>query len=374
MNRRLFLSVVGLLIAGGIVAQPSISNHTYSQVEKKVLKIGYFPNINHAQAVIGIGNGDYQKALGNNIEIKPFVFSAGPSAIEALLAKQVDVAYVGPNPAINGYVVSDGKNVKIISGVSSGGAIFVVRNDSGINSAKDFAGKKFASPQLGNTQDVALRKYLLDNGYKTKDKGGNVEILPVKNADILTLLLKKEIDGAWVPEPWGEKLIKEGNSRLFLDERTLWPDKKFVTANIIVNPEYLQQNPEVVRKLLEAHVNETLWINSHKAEALKAFNAELKSLTGQTIPDEELSEAFSRLELTYDPIKQSLFKSASDAFNVGFLGKIKPDLSGIYDLTILNQVLKKKGLQEIDGINVAANLTDNTNKSALVNVTNKPLQ
>jgi NitT/TauT family transport system substrate-binding protein len=141
MNRRLFLSVVGLLIAGGIVAQPSISNHTYSQVEKKVLKIGYFPNINHAQAVIGIGNGDYQKALGNNIEIKPFVFSAGPSAIEALLAKQVDVAYVGPNPAINGYVVSDGKNVKIISGVSSGGAIFVVRNDSGINSTKDFAGK-----------------------------------------------------------------------------------------------------------------------------------------------------------------------------------------------------------------------------------------
>lgn len=374
MNRRLFLSVVGLLIAGGIVAQPSISNHTYSQVEKKVLKIGYFPNINHAQAVIGIGNGDYQKALGNNIEIKPFVFSAGPSAIEALLAKQVDVAYVGPNPAINGYVVSDGKNVKIISGVSSGGAIFVVRNDSGINSTKDFAGKKFASPQLGNTQDVALRKYLLDNGYKTKDKGGNVEILPVKNADILTLLLKKEIDGAWVPEPWGEKLIKEGNSRLFLDERTLWPDKKFVTANIIVNPEYLQQNPEVVRKLLEAHVNETLWINSHKAEALKAFNAELKSLTGQTIQDEQLSEAFSRLELTYDPIKQSLFKSASDAFNVGFLGKSKPDLSGIYDLTILNQVLKKKGLQEIDGINIAAKLTDNMNKSALVNVTNKPLQ
>jgi len=345
MNRRLFLSVVGLLIAGGIVAQPSISNHTYSQVEKKVLKIGYFPNINHAQAVIGIGNGDYQKALGNNIEIKPFVFSAGPSAIEALLAKQVDVAYVGPNPAINGYVVSDGKNVKIISGVSSGGAIFVVRNDSGINSTKDFAGKKFASPQLGNTQDVALRKYLLDNGYKTKDKGGNVEILPVKNADILNLL----------------------------DERTLWPDKKFVTANIIVNPEYLQQNPEVVRKLLEAHVNETLWINSHKAEALKAFNAELKSLTGQTIPDEQLSEAFSRLELTYDPIKQSLFKSASNAFNVGFLGKSKPDLSGIYDLTILNQVLKKKGLQEIDGINVAAKLTDNTNKSALVNVTNNSL-
>ena len=192
MNKRLFLSVVGLLIAGGILAQHSISNHTYSQVKKKELKIGYFPNINHAQAVIGIGNGDYQKALGNNIEIKPFVFNAGPSAIESLLAKQVDVAYVGPNPTINGYVVSDGKNVKIISGVSSGGAIFVVRNDSGINSTKDFAGKEVCLSSVGNTQDVALRKYLLDNGYKTKEKVEMLKVFPVKNADILTLLLKKE--------------------------------------------------------------------------------------------------------------------------------------------------------------------------------------
>jgi len=373
MNRRLFVSILGLLIAAGIVAQPSISNHGFSQ-DKKVLRIGYFPNINHAQAVIGIGNGDYQKVLGTNIEIKPYIFNAGPSAIEALLAKQVDVAYVGPNPAINGYVVSEGKSVKIIAGASSGGAVLVVRSDSGINSVKDFAGKKFASPQLGNTQDVALRKYLLDNGYKTKEKGGNVEVLPVKNADILTLMLKKEIDGAWVPEPWGEKLIKEGNGRLFLDERTLWPDNKFVTANIIVNPQYLQENPDVVRKLLEAHVNETQWINSHRAEALKTFNTELKRLTGQTIPDEQLSAAFSRLEITYDPLKQSLFKSASDAFDVGFLGKTKPDLSGIYDLNLLNEVLMKKGLQTINDIKVDLKITNSTKKSDLVNVTNNSTQ
>jgi len=373
MNRRLFVSILGLLIAAGIVAQPSISNHGFSQ-DKKVLRIGYFPNINHAQAVIGIGNGDYQKVLGTNIEIKPYIFNAGPSAIEALLAKQVDVAYVGPNPAINGYVVSEGKSVKIIAGVSSGGAVFVVRSDSGINSVKDFAGKKFASPQLGNTQDVALRKYLLDNGYKTKEKGGNVEVLPVKNADILTLMLKKEIDGAWVPEPWGEKLIKEGNGRLFLDERTLWPDNKFVTANIIVNPQYLQENPDVVRKMLEAHVNETQWINSHRAEALKTFNTELKRLTGQTIPDEQLSAAFSRLEITYDPLKESLFKSANDAFDVGFLGKTKPDLSGIYDLNLLNEVLMKKGLQTINDIKVDLKITNSTKKSDLVNVTNNSTQ
>ena len=334
-----------LLIAGFIVTPQANAQLT----QKKTLRLGYFPNITHAQAVIGVGNGDYQKVLGDNIELKPFTFNAGPSATEALLANQIDATYIGPNPTVNGYVVSQGTADRVISGAASGGAVFVVRNDSGIQSTKVFAGKKFASPQLGNTQDVALRKYLLDKGYKTKDKGGNVEVLPVKIPDILTLFLKKEIDGAWVPEPWGEKLIKEGNGRLFMDERTLWPGGKFVTANIIVNPEYLRNNPDVIKKLLEAHVNETQWINSHKDEALKTFNIDLKKLTGQTIPDDQLKQAFSRLELTYDPLKETLIKSANDAFDVGFLGKTRPDLNGIFDLKILNEVLKEKGLQTIAG-------------------------
>jgi NitT/TauT family transport system substrate-binding protein len=334
-----------------------------------VFRLGYFPNITHGQAVIGVGNGDYQKVLGDNIELKTFTFNAGPSAIEALFAKQVDATYIGPNPTVNGYVVSQGKDVRVIAGASSGVAVFVVRNDSGIQSPKDFAGKKFASPQIGNTQDVALRKYLLDNGYKTKDKGGNVEVLPVKNPDILTLFLKKEIDGAWVPEPWGEKLIKEGNGKLFLDERTLWPDGKFVTANIIVNPEYLRSNPDVIMKFLEAHVNETQWINNHKQDALKTFNIELKRLTGQTIPDDQLKEAFSRLELTYDPLQQTLIKSANDAFDVGFLGKTRPDLTGIFELNILNQVLKDEGLENITS--TSANQTLSTNNASASNATEK---
>ena len=370
MNKRVFLSIVSLLIIAGIVVQPSISNHGYAQVpQKKVFRLGYFPNITHGQAVIGVGNGDYQKVLGDNIELKTFTFNAGPSAIEALFAKQVDATYIGPNPTVNGYVVSQGKDVRVIAGASSGGAVFVVRNDSGIQSPKDFAGKKFASPQIGNTQDVALRKYLLDNGYKTKDKGGNVEVLPVKNPDILTLFLKKEIDGAWVPEPWGEKLIKEGNGKLFLDERTLWPDGKFVTANIIVNPEYLRSNPDVIKKFLEAHVNETQWINNHKEDALKTFNIELKRLTGQTIPDDQLKEAFSRLELTYDPLQQTLIKSANDAFDVGFLGKTRPDLTGIFELNILNQVLKDKGLESITS--TSANQTLSTNNASASNAAQK---
>ncbi len=354
------------LIIVGFLVIPSLSNHAYSQgPQKKVFRLGYFPNITHGQAVIGVGNGDFKKVLGNNIELKPYLFNAGPSAIEALFAKQIDAAYVGPNPAINGYVISQGKDVRIVSGASSGGAVFVVRNDSGIQSTKDFAGKKFATPQLGNTQDVALRKYLLDNGYHTKEKGGNVTVIPVKNPDILTLMLKKEIDGAWVPEPWGEKLIKEANARLFLDERTLWPDGKFVTVHIVTSPEYLQSNPDVIRKLLEAHINETSWIKSHKEEALKTFNTELKKLTGQTIPEDQLRVAFSRLNLTYDPVKQSLFTSANDAFDIGFLGKTRPDLSGIYDLKLLDAVLTEKGLQPLDDMVTTSGNSSTDNASAI---------
>ena len=311
------------------------------------MRIGYFPNINHAQAVIGLGNGDFQRALGDDVEVRTQIFNAGPSAIEALFADQIDVTYIGSNPAINGYVVSNGEGLRIISGAASGGAVFVVRNDAGINSVTDLANKKFASPQLGNTQDVALRKYLLDNGYKTKEKGGNVEVLPVENADILTLMIKKDIQGAWVPEPWGARLVKEANGRIFLDERELWPDGEFVTAHIVARTDYLEKNPRIISKLLEAHIDETKWINENPGEAMRLFNVELQRLTGKTIPVDEFEEGFSRMTLTWDPIKESLFQSANDAFEIGFLGDKRPDLSKIYDLTILNQVLKEKGLAEI---------------------------
>jgi NitT/TauT family transport system substrate-binding protein len=327
------------------------SNTSTGSSSVKTLHIGYFPNINHAQAVVGFGNGDFQKALGKNVNIQTTVFNAGPSAIEALLAKKIDVTYVGPNPAINGYVVSDGKDLKIIAGASSGGASFVVRNDAGINSPKDFAGKKFASPQLGNTQDISLRSYLIKNGFKTTDQGGNVAVVAVANPDILTLFLKKQLDGAWVPEPWATRLVKEANGRIFLDERSIWPGGKFVTANIAVSTDYLKNNPDVVSKLLAAHINETLWINNYKDEAVQAFNTQTKKLTGKAIAEDELKQAFSRIDFTYDPLKLSLFQSANNAYDLGFLakGKPHPDLSGIFDLTILDQVLKSKGLTPIGG-------------------------
>ena len=343
----------------------------------KTLRIGYFPNVNHAQAIIGLKNGDFQKILNSNdntskseqnkININEFVFSDGPSALEALFGGQIDVAYVGPNPAISGYVASGGKDgLRIISGAASGGASFVVRNDAGIQSVKDLGGKKFASPQLGNTQDISLRKYLVNNGYKTAENGGNVTVVPTKPSDIFTLMLKKQIDGAWVPEPWATRLVNEANGKIFVDERDLWPPQgKFVTANIIVRTDYLNQNPDVIKKLLEAHVNETLWINNHLNsdknnstfndktinQVVNAFNNGLKKMTGKTISDDELKQSFSRMDFTYDPLKQSLYKIADDANSLGFISDSKVNklnITGIYNLQILNSVLKEKGLGTID--------------------------
>jgi NitT/TauT family transport system substrate-binding protein len=359
MEKRIINVVLSIAIAVTLVAALIPTPALSQEEQKKTLRIGYFPNINHAQAVIGLGRGDFQKALGDNVEVKTQIFNAGPAAMEGLLANQIDVSYIGPGPTINGYVRSDGQALRVISGSASGGAAFVVRNDSGINSAQDLANKKFATPELGNTQDIALRNYLLDNGFNTKEKGGNVEVLTVKNPDIVTLFLTKQIDGAWVPEPWAETLVKEAGGKILVDERDLWPpDGKFVTANIIVRSEYLQNNPDVIKKLLEAHINETNWIDSNKTAAIAPFNVELEKLTGKTLTEDILNASLSRMDFTYDPIRLSLFQDAADAYNLGFLPE-NPDLSGIYDLTILDQVLQERGLPSVSGLNATStNATD----------------
>jgi NitT/TauT family transport system substrate-binding protein len=336
----------------------SNNNNNGLSSQSRTLRIGYFPNLNHAQAVIGLQqDGDFQKILNinsnnttKNVEVESYVFNAGPSAIEALFGGQIDVAYVGPNPAINGYLASNGQGLRVISGAASGGASFVIRNDSGIKSVNDLGGKKFASPQLGNTQDVSLRKFLVDNGFNTADNGGNVTVVPVTPADILTLMLKKEIDGAWVPEPWATRLVKEANGRIFVDERELWPpDGRFVTANIIARTDYLNENPDIVKQFLQAHINKTIWLNENKdQEAITAFNGALKKITGKTIPDDEIRDALTRLEFTFDPVEESLFKIADNAYELGYLdnGGSRSDLSNIFDLTILNDILAGMGEKE----------------------------
>jgi NitT/TauT family transport system substrate-binding protein len=349
MTKKNTPKIFGTIVILLLVSSFSGYGHNAFASESNVLRIGYFPNITHAPAVIGIGNGDFQKKL-RDVKIEPHVFNAGPAAIEAIFANQVDVAYVGPGSAINGYAKSDG-GLRIISGVASGGASFVVRTDAGIQSPQDFVGKKFSSPQLGNTQDIALRNYLLSNGYKTSDNGGSVTVQPAANPDIVSMMLKKDIDGAWVPEPWVTTLLHQTNAKILVDERDLWSNGKFVTTNIVVRPEFLKDHQDSVKKLLEANVNEINRINSNPDQARQSFNTEIEKLTSKTIPDTQLKESFSRLELTSDPIETSLYTDAENQYKIGFLDS-KPDLSGIYDLTLLNQVLKEKGSQSSTDVNV----------------------
>ena len=368
-GRQIILVFTMIITTIALISAPiSIASAQSLGDEKKTLRIGYFPNITHSQAVIGLNNGDFQKTLGDNVTVETFRFNAGPSAIESLLADRIDATYIGPNPAINGYLLTGGKDLRVISGASSGGASFIVRNDSGIETVNDLGGKKFASPQLGNTQDVALRKYLIDNGFNTVENGGNVTVLPIANADILTVFLKGEIDGAWVPEPWATRLVQEAGGKVFVDEKSLWPDGKFVTGNLIVRTDYLEKNPEIIKKLLEAHVDETLKINNDTAAAAKEFNTQLKKLTGQEISESVLDKAYSNLELTYDPLKLTLFKSANDAYDLGFIekGKDRPNLSGIYDTTLLNEVLAEKGLQSIDDTGAINNATNSTSSGEAI--------
>ena len=312
------------------------------------VRLGYFPNITHSQAIIGVADGSFRRALADKAELEVRVFNAGPSAIEALFAGQLDLAYVGPNPAINGYCRSKGRALRVVAGATSGGAVLVVRSDAGITEPAQFAGRKIASPQLGNTQDVALRSWLARQGLELTERGGTTQVLPVANPDILTLFRRKEIDGAWVPEPWGARLVHEAGGRLFLDERRLWPDGRFVTAVVVVATDFLERHPKLVSAWLRAHVELTERINADPAAARLQVNAEIKRLTGQWLPSAELEDAWSRLTPSYDPMRSSLVASADAAYRLGFLGDTPPDLSRIYDLTLLNQVLRARGRSPVE--------------------------
>jgi NitT/TauT family transport system substrate-binding protein len=323
-----------LLSACGTPAGPG-------QGDETVLRVGFFPNITHSQALIGLSRGDFQEAVGPDVRIETFQFNAGPSAIEALFAGEIDMTYIGPNPAINGFVQSNGEALRIISGATSGGAAFIVRPEAGIHTPSDLHGRTLATPQLGNTQDVALRNYLLANGLDTVERGGDVEIVPTENSQILNLFRLGQIDGAWVPEPWASRLIVEGGGELFLDERDLWPDGDFVTAHIIASPALLEQRPDLVRKWLEAHVAVTEWAADYPDEAQLLLNDEIERLTGKRLDAQVIEFAWSRMRPTWDPISASLLASAEAAFHAGFL-KEEPDLDGIYDLRLLNEVLQAR--------------------------------
>ena len=306
------------------------------------IRIGHFPNITHVQPVVGRSLGTFEKRMNAAIDWK--TFNAGPSEMEALLAGQIDIAFVGPNPAVNAFLRSKGKALRIIAGSASGGAALVVPKDSLCGVARDFKGKRLASPELGNTQDVALKHWLKSNGL---DPGRDVHVIPIKNPDILMLFQQKKLDGAWVPEPWVSRLLQEGGGRILLDERQLWPEGKYPTTVVAVRTEYYERNRSLVKKFLEASVEVTEWIQSHPAEAKKQFNSMLKQLVSRPMPDSLLAEAFSRVTVTCDPLAGPLLTSAANALELGYLPRntdLSGGIKGLIDVSLLNEVLKKKSL------------------------------
>jgi sulfonate transport system substrate-binding protein len=332
------LVTLATLVAVALAA-PTIAGAAPKQ-DRVALRLGYFPNVTHATAIVGVESGLFEEKLGNRAQLETSTFNAGPQVVEALNSDALDASYIGPNPAINAFAQSGGEAIRIVSGATSGGAFLVVKPD--IKNAKHLKGKKVASPQLGNTQDVALRTWLKKKGLKTDTAGGgDVSIVPQENAQTLDLFRQGEIDGAWVPEPWATRLVQEGGGKVLVDERKLWPEGRYVTTHLIVRTEFLDDHPDAVKKLLEGHVAANDLINNDTARAEQLVAQGIDKTTGKPIAPELVTASFQNLVFTNDPVASSLRKSAKDAEAVGLLKPVS--LKGIYNLKLLNQVLKQQG-------------------------------
>ena len=318
------------------VAAPPVERLAYTEPATE-LRLGYFANVTHASAVYGVGAGTFSDELGST-ELKTQVFGAGPAAVEALFAGSLDAAYLGPNPAINGFVKSRGAALRIVAGATSGGAALVVRAD--IDDPQQLRGQKLASPQTGGTQDVALRTWLRDQGFTVdEDGGGDVVIRAQESSQTLSEFQAGRIAGAWVPEPWASRLVLEGGGRVLVDEADLWPGGRFVTTHLVVRTEFLEDHPRSVEALLRGQLAANEQIAADPARAKAVVNGQLEELTGKALQQETIDRAFAHIEVTADPVASSLASSADNAVRTGLVEEA--NLTGIYDLTLLRRVLSR---------------------------------
>lgn len=340
--------VIGIagLVAVGLAACVSSAG---ASEDGSSVQLGLFPNVTHAPALVGIEEGFFADRLGDGAELDTFTFDSGTEAIEAMLSGALDITFIGPNPAINAYARSDGAAIRIVAGSTSGGSFLVVRPQ--ITSIEQLRGTTLATPSLGNTQDVALRAWLADNGFETTPEGGgDVTIVPQKNSTTLEAFIGGAIDGAWVPEPWATRLIEDGGGRMLVDEGDLWAatDGRYVTAHMIVRTAFLDQHPELVEAVLNGLADSIELIERDPAAARADVTAQIASITG-TPPDADLIEkCFANLTFTLDPVAVSLDRSATAAVGAGLLAKV--DLTGIHDLTLLNKILAERGEPKVRGL------------------------
>ncbi len=307
----------------------------FGNAETVKIRAAHFPNVTHAPALIAHATGKFEKAFEERAEIEWKIFNAGPEAIEALFASAIDILYVGPNPAVNGFVKSKGEALVILAGVASGGSAFVVHPESGIEKFEDVRGKRVAAPQIGNTQDVALRYLMKTKGLKSKSEGGDVEIFHLSGGDQITAFAKKQVNAIWTVEPWVSRLVAETGARIFFDEAELWPEGIYPTTVLVARKKFADQHPDLINQWLQVHTDLVDWMNSNLGEAKSIFNEELKNETGKALPLEYLDASFKKITFTTDPMQSQIFQSASRAAQLGFLKTPDPDLSGLYGFRFL---------------------------------------
>jgi NitT/TauT family transport system substrate-binding protein len=302
-----------------------------SEASPVSVRIGHFPNLTHAQALVAKATGRFQRALGLDAKVRWFTFNAGPSVIEAIFAGQLDVSYIGPGPVLNGHIRAKGRALKVVAGSAEGGAGLVARKGSGIRGPADLAGKRVATPQVGNTQDVALRHAIRQAGLAPREKGGKVWIVPMANPEIRDLFRKKELDAAWVPEPWMTLLSREAGGEVVLDERSIWPEGRFVTTLLIVSASFLEKHRELAGRIVSEHRAITGWIAENPEEARRVVNAQLAKEMGRSMDETVLAEAWGRVRFTAELRPDLIEEGARRTVEAGFLGPRMPNLGGLYD-------------------------------------------
>lgn len=304
------------------------------------LRLGYFANVTHAAAVLGVADGTFAKSLGST-KLETQVFNAGPAAIEALNADAIDAAFLGPSPAINSYVKSKGESLRIVAGATANGASLVVKPE--ITSVAQLKGRTVATPQLGGTQDVALREYLFKAGLKVQTNGGSdVDVVNQDNSQTLDLFRSGQVDGAWLPEPWASRLVLDAGAKTLVDETSLWPNKQFPTTILIVGKKFLDEHPDTVRALISGELSAINEINADPTKSSAAVNDAIGKLTGKKLSDAVIASSFKNIKVTDDPLMSTYNASSQHAVDGGLL-KTTPDISGIVDLRILNGLLEASG-------------------------------
>ena len=334
------MKILGMTVSGIVVivaiAIIITSFSDSDQMNQDKIRVAFFPSIGHIIPIVGLEEKIFEKGIGEEKQIETKLFDSGPQVIESIFSGSIDIAYVGPGPIINGFLKSDGKDIKILSGAASGGASFIIQPNSGLESLENFDGKRIASPQISNSQDVSLRHYLESHGFKSVEKGGTVFVLNISNPDIYTLFAKGDIDGAWVPEPWATILVQELDGIRLFNEEKLWPNEEFASVLLIVRTEYLENNPETIQKWVESHEKTVTWINANPDKSKSLFSSFLIDYMGKSLPTKIIDESFSNITITSDPIKNSVIIFAERADSLGYLGRDGYNLDGIFYNAVLN--------------------------------------